>query len=517
MEQKMDKSRRKSKSRRSLWLTALILAVLVIAGGAYYYSTIVAQAAAKATAEKTIKTAKVQKGDITISAAGTANLVPVAEVGLAFRSAGQVAMVHVKEGDIVKQGQALATIDDRSLKLIADQQYAVYEGARAAYTQTIKGGSMADIASAQAALFASQAAYTLTSQGATPGEVASARLSLASAQATYNDLLLPPSDSDVANSKAQMLNAEIVLRRAQAAYDRAYAANPAGIGGASEGMELEKAVNDYRAAKSAYDRVFEARSDSTLANAQANIASAQVRVDSLIPTQQSIAAAFSNVAAAQSRLAALTPDPETIEQAKAKVDQAYAAWRLAEQVVTDATIVAPFDGLVKAVNVAPGSSATTSAVVVTLMDISKSWVDIAIDDTDASLVANGYLVDVTFDAWPDQTFLGTIVKSDATVALVNGVSTLYATAELKEPTSFLRIGMSGSAKITAASAKQVLTVPVEAIHEISPGKYTVFVVNDVQQLTLFPVEIGLKGSSLVEIKSGLKAGDIVSTGTVATQ
>ena len=108
MEQKMDKSRRKSKSRRSLWLTALILAVLVIAGGAYYYSTIVAQAAAKATAEKTIKTAKVQKGDITISAAGTANLVPVAEVGLAFRSAGQVAMVHVKEGDIVKQGQALA-------------------------------------------------------------------------------------------------------------------------------------------------------------------------------------------------------------------------------------------------------------------------------------------------------------------------------------------------------------------------------------------------------------------------
>lgn len=513
----MNKNIRKTKSRRSLWLTALVIAVLAIAGGTYYYSTVVTQNAAKAAADKTLKTAKVQKGDITISAAGTASLVPVAEVGLAFRSNGQVAEVLVKEGDTVKKGQALATLDDRSLKLVAVQQQANHESAQAAYTQTIEGASIADIETAQAALVAAQAAYTATLQGATTAESFSAKSSLASAAAMYNDLLQPPGDNEVASLKAQMLNSEAALRRAQAAYDRAYAANPAGIGGAPEGLELEKVTNDYNAAKSAYDRAFEAPSAGAVASAQANVASAQAKVDLLSPTKQSIAVAQYNIATAQAKLAALEPDPEIIAQAKAKVDQTYAAWQLAEQEVTNATIIAPFDGEVMELNVVPGSSVNTSISAVTLMDVSNSWVDVAIDETDAGLIAVGYPVEVTFDAWPNETFQGTIVKVGATVVAVNGVSTLYATAELTDPLPFMKVGMSGSAKIIAASVKQALIVPTEALHEISPGQYAVFVVDDAKQLSLFPVEVGLKGTSFVEIKSGLKLGEIVSTGTVATQ
>ena len=110
-------SRSKRKSRRSLWLIAIVLAILAIAGGVYYYQTNVIQATAKAAAANTVKTAKVKKGDITITATGTANLVPVTQVGLAFRTGGQIVEMRVQAGDTVKAGQTLAKLDAAQLEL----------------------------------------------------------------------------------------------------------------------------------------------------------------------------------------------------------------------------------------------------------------------------------------------------------------------------------------------------------------------------------------------------------------
>ena len=55
----------------------------------------------------------------------------------------------------------------------------------------------------------------------------------------------------------RLLNAEATLKQKQAAYDMAYKRDPAGIGGSSAGLDLEKATNDYNAAKANYDKEFE--------------------------------------------------------------------------------------------------------------------------------------------------------------------------------------------------------------------------------------------------------------------
>jgi len=57
---------------------------------------------------------------------------------------------------------------------------------------------------------------------------------------------------------------------------------------------------------------------------------------------------------------------------------------------------------------------------------------------------------------------------------------------------------------------------VAALHEASPGQYSVFVVQN-GKLTLTMVTIGLQDLVNAEVKSGLQPGDVVSTGIVGTK
>lgn len=457
-------SRSKPKSRRSLWLMAIVLAILAIAGGVYYYQTNVIQATAKAAAANTIKTAKVKKGDITISATGTANLVPVAQVGLAFRSGGQIIEMRVQSGDAVKAGQALAQLDTAQLELQLAQVEANLALAQSKLSQTQKGGTASAIAAAQANLNSANAAY---------------------------DKLVHPELNDVLIAKADVEMAQAALDQAQAAYDKIGGASNPSITMTSQALQLQNATLAYQKAVAVYN-------------------------SKVSPTDSQLKAAQAQIQQAKDALARLSPTDDDIAQQQANVDSARATRDIAKQRLAEATLVAPFDGTITDLKAVVGQVVGT-APIMTLIDVSKSWVQIAIDETDLSKVALGYPVDATFDALPDQTLPGTIVQVSPTVVMVNGVSTLYAVAELKNPSPLLKVGMNGSAKVTAAAAKQVLTVPVESVRQIGANQYAVFVVDDAQQLSLRPVEVGLKGASLVEIKSGLQLGETVSTGTVATQ
>jgi len=456
--------RPKRKSRRYLWLGIFVAAILVIAGGVNYYQTSIAQVAAKTVASNSPKTAKVKKGDITITATGTANLIPVAQVGLAFRSGGQIVELRVNNGDAVKTGQTLAKLDTAQLQL--------------------------QLAQAEASLTLTQSKLSQVQKGGTASAIAAAQANLNSANAAY-EKLIHPDLNDVIIAKSDLDMAQAALDQAQAAYDKIGGASNPSITMTSQALQLQNASLAYQKALAAYN----------------------LKVS---PTDAQLKAAQAQIQQAKDALARLTPSDDDIAQAQANVDSARAARDLAKQRLAEATLVAPFDGVISDLKAAVGQVVGT-APVMTLMDVSKSWVQIAFDETDSSKAAVGYSVDVTLDALPDQTFQGTIAQVSPAVVMVNGVSTLYVVAELKNPSPLLKAGMSGSAKVTAASAKQVLTVPIEAVRQIDTNQYAVFVVDDKQQLSLQPVEIGLKGTSLVEIKSGLQLGETVSTGTVETQ
>ena len=71
-------------------------------------------------------------------------------------------------------------------------------------------------------------------------------------------------------------------------------------------------------------------------------------------------------------------------------------------------------------------------------------------------------------------------------------------------------------EVIAGRAQNVLLVPVEALRELSPGQYAVFVMVDGEP-QMRQVEVGLMDYAYAEIISGLEQRDEVSTGIVATE
>ena len=77
--------------------------------------------------------------------------------------------------------------------------------------------------------------------------------------------------------------------------------------------------------------------------------------------------------------------------------------------------------------------------------------------------------------------------------------------------------MTVEVEVIGGETHNALLVPVQALRELTPGSYSVFVVQPDSSLKLTPVTIGLRDFANAEILSGLKAGDVVSTGVVETK
>ncbi|MBI4632270.1 MAG: efflux RND transporter periplasmic adaptor subunit, partial [Deltaproteobacteria bacterium] len=87
---------------------------------------------------------------------------------------------------------------------------------------------------------------------------------------------------------------------------------------------------------------------------------------------------------------------------------------------------------------------------------------------------------------------------------------------LKNGTKLLS-GMTAAVEVIAGEAKSAVLVPVQALRDLGSGSYAVFILQPDGQLKLTPVTVGLKDFANAEILSGVKAGDVVSTGNVQTK
>jgi len=112
-----------------------------------------------------------------------------------------------------------------------------------------------------------------------------------------------------------------------------------------------------------------------------------------------------------------------------------------------------------------------------------------------------------------------VTSVNPVLTVIDGVPEAQVAATLQPAPSTTKLlgGMSTDVTVIAAQSKDVLLVPVEALRPLGNGQYAVFVVGSGNQLTLRPVAVGLQDDSFAEIKSGLKLGEVVSTGTVATK
>jgi HlyD family secretion protein len=343
-----------------------------------------------------------------------------------------------------------------------------------------------------------------------------------------------------------------------------------------ENVQPEADVNANRAALDA------ARTDATaqaaaIKTAEANLESSQANLEHAKYDMQRAQGLYDAKLIAKSdydvKKAAYDSAVAGISQMQALLTQAKAQKESSDRRITqaDATLVhsrdvlqkteyaAPFDGVITNLPVRQGETVVIGiqnapgSTLMTLANMSVITAEVQVDETDIVNVRLGQEAEVTIDAMPKKTFHGTVSEiGDNAVVRSTGISTSQSNVASQEAKDFkvvitltdppenLRPGLSTTAKITTATKKDTVAVPIQALTirqrgdlekkgekdktsvqaaspQLSPTQAKeelqgVFVIHD-KKAEFRPVETGVTGTTDIEITKGLQAGDEIVTGS----
>jgi HlyD family secretion protein len=468
-------------------LFAAVLLVLAAAGGSGYYLW-KKQSSTAAAASSSLQTAVVTRGNIKLFASGTGDLVPSAQATFGFSASGTVVEVLTKVGEIVDSGQLLARLDDSS----AQKQLSQAQRA------------LADLTSPAAVATANLA-------------VADARVKVVNTKATLAYLISP----NVLYWEERLAAAETALQQAEADA----AAHPS--------AEADKKVKDAKSnLKVCQNYLAQARldywNDYVPDTFLTVVTQGRDKVKMVIPpSEEVIASARANYELAKQELqeaewyltaltAGTAPEGATGSNLAA-FETARENLTAAQDALAATNLYAPIHGTVMAVGFQTGDTAGSGSTV-TISDLDQPYtLEIYLDQSDWSNIQVDFPVEVTFDLLPDNVYTGKVTSIDPELSSTGGSLYVHAyvllDTQVKTPLPF---GTTASVDIIGGEANNVLTVPLEAVHEITAGNYSVFVMVDGKpQLRM--VEVGLQDATKVEIKSGLSEGDVVTTGITETK
>ena len=526
------------KKKRVVWIIVAALLVGAAGGGyAYYRQTKAAKAQAQTT-QQTLQTTRVRRGEIVLSATGAGSVVAAREMGLAFGASGELIELSVGVGDTVKQGDVLARVEDtaaRQAVTSAEQALARAQAdlktAQKNHADLIAPPTEVELLTAQAAVETAQKNLDDLTKGATAAEIAQAEATLASAEEAYKQAVAGPTEEEIQRAELALEQAKNSRWSVQMNRDATCGMRPDSSACDQAQAQVLNAEISVQLAEMNLADVKKGKTQAEIQALAAQVASARENLQKLRAgaTQAEIDNAKAQLAAAQEKLADLQNGPtaeeiaiseQTVRTAELAVAQAEANLAEAKEALERCTLVAPFDGVITAVNAQVGDTVNANATVLTIADLSQVVLEVYLDETDWAMVNVGYEVEVTFDALPDQVFKGKIVRVSPQLVTVSGVKSVYAQAVL-DSASFakpqtLPVGLSATVDVIGGRATNALVVPVEALREIGANEYAVFVVENGQP-RLRPVEVGLMDATYAEIKAGLQEGEIVSTGVVETK
>jgi len=155
------------------------------------------------------------------------------------------------------------------------------------------------------------------------------------------------------------------------------------------------------------------------------------------------------------------------DSAVASVAQAVASLQQAQTDLKNSRIVAPIDGVVVDRQYDVGQSVAASFQAPTIFtiaqDLTKMQVSADVSESDIGMCRVGQAVRFTVDAYPDQTFRGTISQIRLNATVNQNVVTYPVIIDVPNPELNLRPNMTANVTIDVAVAKDVLRVPNAAL------------------------------------------------------
>jgi len=340
-----------------------------------------------------------RRADGGVAASGT---IEANQTSAASKIPGRIERIHVREGDVVRAGAPLVTIEGRELLAQIDQARAAVDAARARVAQAQAALILqqrqveAQIAQADAAL---QGARTRAEQAAETRALTASQASLRIAQA---EAAFAAASHNARVARATLDRAAEDLRRMEELYRD----------GAVSAQQLDAA----RAAATTA-RFSHAAAEDLRAQAEAALGAARDNLGQVRVREQEVAAARAQVAQAEANLRLARAGEEMIAQrradlaaARAQVAQAEANLRYLVTQRENLVITSPLEGIVLSKHANEGEVIAAGAPILTVADVNEVWIRLYIPVPRLGAVRIGQRAEVTSDALPGRTFAGTVTE-----------------------------------------------------------------------------------------------------------
>jgi HlyD family secretion protein len=216
-----------------------------------------------------------------------------------------------------------------------------------------------------------------------------------------------------------------------------------------------------------------------------------------------------------------------VGQAQAQAAQAKAAVDVAQVNLSHTVIEAPIDGVVVARNVDVGQTVAASLQAPTIFlianDLTRMQVLANIDEADVGQLQSGSKVAFTVDAYPNDSFHGSVSQIRLAPNTVQNVVTYTAVIDVANPELKLKPGMTANVTVTVAERDKVLTVANAALRfspETAPPAHRnngpVLWKSADGSLTPVKVQTGLSDGVRTEVAAdNLNEGDVVALASAA--
>ncbi len=229
--------------------------------------------------------------------------------------------------------------------------------------------------------------------------------------------------------------------------------------------------------------------------------------------QASVNKLTNNYTRAQQLLSQKLISTEAHDQIRFDLESAKASLNLAKLELSYTNVIAPISGVVAQRMVKEGNLVTLNSTVYRIVNTQYLEAVMNVPEREMALIKAGMPVAMTVDAIPGETFQG---KVDRVSPVMDAGSGTFRVTCAFISNQILRAGMFGRFEIMFDSRENVLTIPRVAILEDESEPAVYIAKNNKAVRTV--IKTGYSNGELVEVTSGLKAGDrVITAGKVAVR
>ena len=469
-------------------------------------------------------TVAVSRGEVKQTIITPGQLVNYQTIDIPAGTTGLVEAVHVRPGEAVQAGDVLVQLGGREQieANVVAAEITLLEAQRAV-DHIIANAALREAESLQVIWAAQQTLDALAvnapiQQSEALQAITTAQEAVSAAEYRLNSLGAPATEASLTAAQAEVTLAGQALERAEAAYAPYRNKSDSNLNKAHFGAAWAAAQQNYDAAVRRQNGLTGSPSDLSRAQKEAKLAVAQAQLVQAQATYEALsvginpaelAVAEAKLAQAQTAYAVLEEgiDPAELARAQANLDKARLDLSLAEAKLEALEITAPFDGVIIDVPVHTGQTVAEGTQVLQMADPQALEVLISVVEEDYPLLEVGQLVELYFDAAPEETTIGQVDR--IVPKRVSNDRPLYQVyISIDDAPETVVAGMTADAAVILAQRSEVLRLPRALVQANSDGTARVSVwMGDHEEEC--PLTVGLRGDLFVEILSGLEEGDQV--------